>query len=101
MQSWCHLKSAVKTWTCDSLLHGPSHSLSTSMTFAWESKVHSASSQLTRSPGAPHSSSPAIVNPTILSKDKEELNTFKLAIFTGYSPVWSDPIISLRLAGLF
>ena len=75
MQSWWLLKS-LKTWTCDSLLQGPSHSLSTSITFAWECKVHLAFSQLTRSPGAPHSSPPAVVRSIILFVDKDELKMF-------------------------
>ena len=73
--------------TCDSLLQGPSHFLSTSMTFAWECKVHSASSQLTRSPAAPHSSSPALVKFSILSTDKEELNTFMSDTLPVYSSI--------------
>ena len=65
-------KSPVNSWTCDSLLQGPSHSLSTSITFALGYKVHSASSQLTRSPGAPHASPPADVWPIIISWDKAQ-----------------------------
>ena len=60
--------------------------LSTSITFAWECKVISASSQLTRSPGAPHSFPPAVVWPIILSWDNAVLKIWPFRTkFSNYS----------------
>ena len=79
---------------------------STSTIFAWECKVHSASSQLTRSPGAPHSSPPDVVKPFILSADKEELKMFSsetlpVFSFAAKDPNGTKPRPRRRLAGLY
>merc|ERR1711994_513417 len=101
MQSVWYSKSAMNNLTLDSLLQGPSHSLSTWIHFAWECKVHSASSQLTRSPGAPHSSPPAVVRPIILSADKDELKMFSSETLPVSSPKSSNPSTRLKLSGLY